>query len=101
MPDPSNEFEYNTPIILAETLNNRRLEIQEKIIPRLDPESFVTIKELPLEIPAFDVLPSLIENTTVAISLNSSFTFCGNVYSIAIVREGSENTTGKVELYSK
>lgn len=35
LPDPLNELESNTPMILASNLNDRRLEIQS-FIPRID-----------------------------------------------------------------
>jgi hypothetical protein len=52
LPDPINENPNNSPIILINNLNSRRAEIQ-KFIPRLDPDPFLNMLELPIDMPNY------------------------------------------------
>jgi len=73
LPDPTNENSLNSPLMLVQTLNNLQAEIQQ-FIPRLESGPFITMQNLPLNIPAFEIPPALVTTQTNTISFQFSLT---------------------------
>ncbi|CAK70993.1 unnamed protein product (macronuclear) [Paramecium tetraurelia] len=90
LPDPSNMNEYTKPLILAQTLNSRRAEIQ-KFITRLDDEPFFTLEEISDNIPSFVINPEMIDRTTSSISVRFKVSYCGKAYLTVRKRENSQS----------
>ncbi|CAD8049450.1 unnamed protein product [Paramecium sonneborni] len=90
LPDPSNMNEFTKPLVLAQTLNSRRSEIQ-KFITRLDDEPFYTLEEISDNIPNFVINPEMIDRTTSSISLRFKISYCGLAYLTIRKRDNSQN----------
>lgn len=82
--------EFTKPLVLAQTLNSRRAEIQ-KFITRLDDEPFYTLEEISENIPSFVVSPEMIDRTTSSVSLRFKISYCGTAYLAIRERPGSSS----------
>lgn len=71
LPDPTNENNYNTPLLLVNNLNSRTTEIQQ-FIPRLADGDLLQMDELDEDIPTFIVRPSFTTSLYTYISISVS-----------------------------